>query len=130
MHPKAIKAPRPQKIPPSYTLDDTLKLLHLKTRQGLYASSLDRVIRHYAAGRRSKVYDAADVERWTKPLMRLQIEKAWGLKPRTTRHIDAPTDAGADATCPRCGEFAIKHPDKKLVRCIKGHVARPAADSA
>jgi len=93
------------------------------------------------------VYDAESVMDWVKRLARRRILVEWGLLRGSAALLNAPADgkretilaclpqskqalllvatgveADLDTQCPKCGQFALRHPGQPgRVRCKAGH---------
>ena len=92
------------------------------------------------------VYDAESVLDWEKRLVRRRILVEWGLLSGSAALLNAPADgkretilaclpqskqallsaatveADLDTQCPKCGQFALRHPGQPgRVRCEAGH---------
>jgi hypothetical protein len=93
------------------------------------------------------VYDADSVLDWARRLARRHILVEWGLLSKTSPLPNAPADGkprtilaclpqskqallsasashatNLDAQCPKCGQFALRHPEQtNRIRCQAGH---------
>lgn len=103
--------PRPKRLPPSYTLADTLELLGLSNPGNLHNAHLP--ITKYSPG----VYDAEQVEDWAQRLARRRAWIALDCLGEKARLADAPATDMYDVPCPECESTAtLKRPDTEEER--------------
>jgi ribosomal protein S27AE len=95
-----------------YTSKEVCALLR-RSRAGLKGSGLmDALGKSYPFGPRNPLYDRADVEQW-----QLALQRHDGLVALRRRHPKTPlrhaTQIGDahDATCPKCGGWAMADPE-------------------